>query len=230
MINKINKKITQCDECPRLRKYCTQISKTKKKAYQNETYWGKPVAGFGDTNAKILIIGLAPAAHGANRTGRMFTGDRSGEWLYRALFKAGLAKNSNYYSINDGQELYNTYITAIVKCAPPENKPTKEEIKNCSKFLEQEIDFFLNNQKNKNSHKVIITLGQLAYNEAFKILKSKFNLKIKKIKFSHALVLKISEKITVIASYHPSQQNTFTGVLTEPEFQKIFTLALNALS
>jgi len=212
-ISEINKSIIRCKQCPRLIEHCKKISKEKRKAYLGETYWGRPVPGFGSTQAKLLVVGLAPAAHGANRTGRMFTGDRSGEWLYRALKKAGFSNQANSTSRDDGLQLIDTYITAVVHCAPPDNKPTTEELKRCSKYLEQEI------QATKNTI-VIVALGQIAYNYVWKIL----NPKLKKPKFSHGVTYQW-KRHHVIASYHPSQQNTFTGKLTETAFDVVFRLA-----
>lgn len=206
--------IIQCKRCPRLREYCQKIGKTKKKAFLNDSYWAKPVPGFGQAQAEICIIGLAPAAHGANRTGRMFTGDRSGLWLYRALHKAELCNQAHSENINDGLRLINTYITSVVHCAPPDNKPTPEEKKNCITHLEEEISLLKN-------VKVYIVLGQIAFNGLWSTLQ----LNEKKPKFSHGLIFKSQTGITIIASYHPSQQNTFTKRLTEPMFDHIFESA-----
>ena len=208
----LNNKIHNCQNCTRLRTYCQKIAKTKRKSFNDQTYWGKPVSGFGDPNAKLVIVGLAPAAHGANRTGRVFTGDNSGLWLYRALYKAGFSNqyhvnHINDANLNDGLVLKNAYITCAVKCAPPDNKPTIKEFEACRPYLHQELDLL----KNK---KVILVLGQLALREVSVYLKQK-------IIFKHGAISKHGD-YTVVCSYHPSQQNTFTKRLTEPMFDKIF--------
>lgn len=207
----LNKSITECNLCTRLRKHCLKIALTKKRSFAQETYWGKPVTGFGDPNASIVIVGLAPAAHGANRTGRIFTGDNSGLWLYRALHKAGLANQAESVSLNDGLVLKKAYVTCSVRCAPPDNKPTPQEFKNCSPYLKSELDLLTNK-------KVIIALGSIAAREVGNYLG-------KKIKFTHGNVTALDD-ITVICSYHPSQQNTFTKRLTEPMFDKVFERAI----
>ncbi len=215
----INDDIIACTRCPRLIKYCKNIGKIKRKSFKNENYWAKPVPSFGDSKAEILIVGLAPAAHGANRTGRMFTGDQSGLWLYRAIFKAGFSNQITSTHSTDNLKLNNILISAVAHCAPPENKPSKIEIENCSQFLKNEI------QSLKNI-KVIITLGKIAFDETNKILKNlKIDLLEKKKKFSHGITQKYENDINVIASYHPSQQNTFTKKLTEPMFDSIFETA-----
>lgn len=219
VLEKINQQITQCKKCPRLRAHCQKIGKEKRKAYAQETYWAKPVPGWGDAKAKLVIVGLAPAAHGANRTGRMFTGDRSGEWLYRALFKSGFANQAESTGKKDGLKLRNVYITAAAKCAPPDNKPTPEELKRCREtFLEKELEVL-------NHAEVYLALGQIAFIELWRA----FQLPPKeRPKFSHSLETKIGDK-ALLLSYHPSQQNTFTKRLTEPMFDRVFQKA-NALS
>jgi uracil-DNA glycosylase len=211
----LKQKISKCNECSRLRTYCENIGNKKRKSYIDQTYWAKPVAAFGNFNAEIVIIGLAPSAHGANRTGQMFTGDQSGVWLYRALHKAGLAKNSEGMIAGQNQ-LIDTYLTTVVKCAPPENKPTREETTTCvSLFLKHELDHL------KNA-KTYVCLGRFAFDELKKILVVDFP-EIKKIKFSHGLKVMLPNDRTILCSYHPSQQNTFTGVLKEADFDDVFT-------
>jgi uracil-DNA glycosylase family 4 len=182
----------------------------------------KPVPGFGDKRGKILIIGLAPAAHGGNRTGRMFTGDRSGEWLYKALYKFGFANQPTSISIDDGLKIKNCYITAIVRCAPPENKPLPEEIRNCNIYLENEIKLL-------KRVKVIITLGQLSFKTTLKTLQELgFRAIDGELKFYHGNEVKLSNgarELILISSYHPSQRNTFTRKLTEEMFEQIFERA-----
>lgn len=208
--------VINCCQCPRLVAWREEIAQTKTKRFSDQIYWGRPVAGFGDSNARLLIIGLAPAGHGSNRTGRMFTGDRSGDWLYRALHKAGFANQPTSVHSRDGLKLTDCYITACVRCAPPQNKPMPKEFRNCRNFLINDIQLLKNVE-------IVIGLGKLAFDHGVKALVEVYNLKLKnKPKFSHATVVKLSSKITLIGSYHPSQQNTFTRKLTEPMFDKIF--------
>lgn len=215
-ISKLNKKIIQCKKCPRLVSHIRKISTQKVKRYYNEKYWGKPLSGFGDSNAELLIIGLAPAAHGGNRTGRMFTGDSSGDWVARVLFENGFATKPTSTNVHDGFSLINAYITAAVKCAPPDNKPTREEINTCSGYLEQEI-LLLKNAK------VIICLGKIAFDAIKQILK------INRQKFFHGNSFPYEDKI-VLCSYHPSRQNTQTGRLTWNQWNKIFLQAKSLLN
>lgn len=187
-------------------------------------YWGKPVPNFGDSRAEVLIVGLAPAAHGANRTSRMFTGDRSGEWLYRALHKAGFANQPTSVNKDDGLQLINCAITATAHCAPPDNKPTNDELENCREYL--------TNSFKALPVKVVIALGGIAWDAALREIDELGwrNLTEKKPKFSHGAQVKLAGGRTLIGSYHPSQQNTFTKRLTEPMFDKVFSLARNYLS
>ncbi len=221
-IDEINSKLISCKLCPRLVNWRQKIAIEKTARFKNWEYWGKPVPGFGDKKGKILIVGLAPAAHGGNRTGRMFTGDRSGEWLYKALYKFGFANQPDSVSIDDGLKLKNCYITAIVHCAPPGNKPLPGEIKNCNVYLESEIKLL-------KQVKVIITLGQLSFKTTLRTLKNLgFELIDGKLKFYHGNKIKLSSgarELILISSYHPSQRNTFTGKLTEKMFDEIFERA-----
>jgi uracil-DNA glycosylase family 4 len=217
-LNKIHKSIVTCNECPRLRKYCQEIAEVKRRAFISETYWGKPIPGFGEPNAQLMIVGLAPAAHGANRTGRIFTGDRSGDWLYRALHKAGFANQPNSTDLKDGLSLQNAYVSCVVRCAPPDNKPNPSELKNCSSFLKQEIEIF-------NHARVWIALGQIAYQALWQILQPK----TRRPAFSHGGEIQLNENQWLLLSYHPSQQNTFTGRLTEPMFDSVFSKAKNLI-
>ncbi|MGB9693227.1 MAG: uracil-DNA glycosylase [Candidatus Kryptoniota bacterium] len=223
-IETLNNEVISCKKCPRLVRWREKIAGEKVARFSNWIYWGKPVTGFGDLNGRLIVIGLAPAAHGANRTGRMFTGDRSGEWLYRTLYKYGFASQPVSYSKNDSLQLYNCYVTAIVRCAPPENKPTPKEIQNCNPFLTRELKLLSN-------LKVIVTLGRMAFDSTIKTIR-KLNLtnRIKFPYFSHGLIFPINDRITIIASYHPSQQNTFTGKLTAPMFDSIFASAAQILN
>ncbi len=216
-LKELSKKIISCQQCPRLLEHCVSVSVKKRLSYQNETYWGKPVPGFGDPKAKLIIIGLAPGAHGANRTGRIFTGDRSGEWLYRALYKAGFSNQAHSLHLGDDLKLLNAYITCIVHCAPPENKPTPVEIKNCRNFLSEELKLL--------SHaKVYLALGRLAYQTFWKTQTSETA-----PAFKHGLEIALPHAKTLLLSYHPSQQNTFTGKLTEPMWDGIFLRARGLL-
>lgn len=215
----LNHAIINCQKCKRLRDYCKKISQEKRSSYKDWNYWSKPVPNFLSTNTKLLIVGLAPSAHGANRTGRMFTGDRSGEWLYRALHKAKRANQAHSEDVQDGLKLLNTSITLIAHCAPPQNKLSREEIQNCHPFLLQTIK--------ETSPQVFLALGQIAFSELKKILKQNFKIiDNENTKFSHGAEILFQDsknrKILLIASYHPSQQNTFTGVLSEKAFDQIF--------
>ena len=213
----LSAQITACESCPRLRKHCLKIAKIKRRSYLEDTYWGKPISGFGDPAARILIIGLAPAAHGANRTGRIFTGDRSGDWLFRALHRAGFANQPTSVHADDGLKLNEVYITCTVKCAPPDNKPTPAEIKRCSSFLSQELESF-------DDSTLLIALGNLAYTELWKTLEKQQGVKKPKPKFGHGKEALLGSR-RILMSFHPSQQNTFTGRLTEPMFDSIFSRA-----
>ncbi len=214
-IKKINHDIINCKKCPRLSKYIREIAKNKVKRFQKEAYWGKPLPGFGDIKAKLLIIGLAPAAHGGNRTGRMFTGDSSGDWLARVLFQHDFANKPSSEKVGDGFYLKNTYITAAVRCAPPQNKPTREEFENCLPYLENELGLLTN-------VKVIVCLGRIAFDSCCKLLE------IKKERFSHGGIIK-HKNFVIISSYHPSRQNTNTGRLSWKQWNSIFQKAKKSL-
>lgn len=209
--------VITCERCKRLRKYCLGIALEKKKAHRDETYWGKPVPDFGDPKARVLIVGLAPAAHGANRTGRMFTGDRSGQWLYRALHRAGFANQSTYERADDGLKLVNCVIAATVRCAPPGNKPLPSEIEACSEYLDR--SFFL-----YRPH-VVVALGGIGWRATFDHLRRKGRWTKALPKFAHGVETKIDSSTIALGTYHPSQQNTFTGRLTEPMLDRIFSRA-----
>ncbi len=215
--DRLNGDIMQCKRCPRLRDHCRDIAITKRRAYQSEEYWGRPVPNFGDPGARLLVIGLAPGAHGANRTGRMFTGDRSGDWLFRALAKAGFANRAESLGRDDGMELLDCAITNACHCAPPLNKPTAEEISHCRCWLDDLLA--------QMRPTVFLALGQLAWKQLVDLALHKEWLTGKRPKFSHCAEVPLAEGRTLIGSYHPSQQNTFTGRLTEEMFDAVFAQA-----
>lgn len=216
-VTRLNRDIVSCQACPRLIKHCQKIASEKRKAYQHETYWGKPVPNFGDTKAQLLIVGLAPAAHGANRTGRMFTGDRSGLWLYRALYRAGFANQAECDSADDGLQLKNAVITSVAHCAPPDNKPTTDEIKACEDFFARTMAIY--------DTKVILALGGIAWNAVIHELKRQGKWTGAKPAFGHGAEVKLADGRILLGSYHPSQQNTFTGRLTEEMLDSVFDRA-----
>jgi uracil-DNA glycosylase family 4 len=213
----LNRQIVRCDSCSRLRDYCREVAAAKRRAYTDCDYWGKPVGNFGDPQARMLIVGLAPAAHGANRTGRMFTGDRSGEWLYRALYKSGFASQPKSLHRDDDLRLIDCAITATCHCAPPGNKPQPQEIANCRRWFEQTIDLL--------DVKVFLALGQIGWRTVVDELRRRGQWTGKLPQFRHAAVTHLEGGRVLIGSYHPSQQNTFTGKLTEPMFDRVFVLA-----
>lgn len=205
--DRLNRRIGACEHCPRLRAHCRTIAVEKRRAYQEWDYWGRPVPNFGDPNARVLIVGLAPAAHGANRTGRMFTGDRSGDWLYRALHKAGFANQPQSERGDDGLQLIDCAITATCHCAPPDNKPTPEEITNCRVWFHETIDLL--------PVRVFVALGQVGWRSVVDDARRRGWWDGAIPRFGHAAVVSLAGGRTLIGSYHPSQQNTFTGRLTE---------------
>jgi uracil-DNA glycosylase family 4 len=213
----LNVSIKTCERCPRLRGYCETIAREKKRAHLDENYWGLPIPNFGDPLAKFVIVGLAPAAHGANRTGRMFTGDRSGQWLYRALHRSGFANQSSHENADDGLELNGCVITAAAHCAPPDNKPLPDELMNCREYLIRTIAI--------HKPKVILALGSIAWVALFHELKREGSWTMARPAFGHGVEVKLPGGLVCIGSYHPSQQNTFTGRLTEAMFDKIFARA-----
>lgn len=215
-LQQLNKRIISCTICPRLTEYRKRISLTKRFMYRDQPYWGKPVPSFGDSEAKILIVGLAPAAHGGNRTGRMFTGDKSGDWLYGALYRNGFANHPNSLKINDGLTIQNIYITAAVHCAPPDNHPNKEEFEACRSYLIEELAIL-------KQLRVVLALGKIAFDSYLTAIQA-LGTKIPspRPKFIHGAQYRLSNEICLFASYHPSQRNTQTGRLTLPMFDSIF--------
>jgi uracil-DNA glycosylase family 4 len=214
-LESLNAEIFACRKCPRLVAWREEVARVKRKAYIDEEYWGKPVTGFGDPKARVLAVGLAPGAHGSNRTGRMFTGDASGRFLYPALYKAGFANQAEAESRSDGLILKDLYITASARCAPPDNKPSPEELNNCQPYLERELEII--------KPKVIVCLGRIAFDRILKILA----IRDSSMKFSHGAFYKLNTDPLITAhwllcSYHPSQQNTSTGKLTVKMFDEIW--------
>ncbi len=202
--------IEQCRLCPRLVEYRERIAREKKREFRDWKYWGKPVPSFGCPDARLLIIGLAPAAHGANRTGRMFTGDQSGRWLFRALHKTGFASQPTWERRDDGLRLNDCYITAVIHCAPPGNKPLPVEVANCSRYFQEELQLL--------KPRVVVALGQIAFHHYLKQVGV-----TPRLKFAHGAVYPLQP--VLIASYHPSRQNTNTGKLTEPMLDAVFAQA-----
>ena len=221
-LTQLEEAICNCKKCPRLVKWTKDVAKEKRKSYENETYWGKPVPGFGDKKPKLLVVGLAPGAHGANRTGRIFTGDRSGEWLFRAMHKAGFANQAESINKKDGLKLTDARVITAVRCAPPDNKPTIKERDTCNKWMDLEWKFI------EKDIKAVVALGSFAWKAAIDILLEQGFLPQDKVKFAHGakcVYLKQNHEITLLASYHPSQQNTFTGRLTEAMLDQVFGTA-----
>jgi uracil-DNA glycosylase family 4 len=214
----VNDQIVACELCPRLITHCRDIAVTRRRAYLDWDYWGRPVPSFGDVAARLLILGLAPGAHGANRTGRMFTGDRSGDFLYRSLHKAGFASQPESRSAQDGLQLSNAWITAAAHCAPPGNKPAPLELLNCRPFLERELEVLTNVQ-------LVVALGKVAFDTYLGILKSRGVIaRLSEFRFGHG-VLYSRLRPALLGSYHPSQQNTSTGKLTQSMLDDIFAHA-----
>jgi uracil-DNA glycosylase len=223
-VQQLHRTITACRKCPRLVRWREQVARHPPRRYLGEKYWAKPLPGFGDPNAHLLIVGLAPAAHGGNRTGRIFTGDRSGDWLYGALYAAGFANQPDSIHRNDGLALTDCYITAAVRCAPPDNKPSRVEFERCRPYLVQELQLFEN-------VRVVIALGKIAF-DSFLLAHQKNGEMVPKPRprFGHGASVVLPNGVTLIGSYHPSQQNTFTGKLTRPMFHSIFARARAALA
>ena len=213
-LDKLNKTIVKCKKCPRLINFIGKISKEKRKQNFNDKYWGKPVPGFGNIDAKLLIVGLAPAAHGGTRTGRAFTGDKSGDFLFKCLHKAKISNQPHSISLNDGLKLKYTYITNVLKCVPPGDKPNIQELNNCSKYF----DFEISNLKNLRT---IIALGKVAFDNCVKFYKKNYNLK-KKIKFIHGKIYDLTDNIKLVACYHPSPRNVNTKLISEKMIVNLF--------
>jgi uracil-DNA glycosylase len=226
-LRKLQNMVIRCRKCPRLVAYLREVSNRKPKRFRDWDYWSKPLPSFGDPEARLLIVGLAPAANGGNRTGRMFTGDRSGEWLFGALYQFGFANQPNSLRRDDGFKLDDCYITAMIRCAPPQNKPLPMEIENCRPYFLKELDLL-------DQVKVIVPLGQIAFTQTLKSLRLK-GYEVPPLAFGHGktYVLRTPNSplrtITLVVTYHPSQQNTQTGRLTKPMFHRIFKMAQKAV-
>jgi uracil-DNA glycosylase family 4 len=217
----LQREIVSCQKCERLRSYCENVAREKRRAYRDWDYWGKPVPSFGDPEARLLILGLAPAAHGANRTGRMFTGDRSGDYLFRALHAAGFASQPESTARGDGLTLKDVYIAASAHCAPPDNKPRPEELRACRGYLERELEML-------KGLKVVVVLGKLAFDNYLSVLRDRGVIKSRAaFRFGHNVEHPLSPLL--ISSYHPSQQNTSTGRLTDQMLLDVFLRARRTL-
>jgi uracil-DNA glycosylase family 4 len=217
-LKKLNEEIVACRKCPRLVAWREEVARVKRKAYQDQEYWGKPVPGFGDPNARVLVVGLAPGAHGSNRTGRNFTGDASGNFLYPALYRAGFANQPTAVSRDDGLVLKDLYIAASARCVPPDNKPTPDELNNCQPYLERDLEIL--------KPKVIVCLGRVAFERILKMS----GIRNSGFRFAHGALYKLNTDplntdYWILCSYHPSQQNTLTGKLTVKMFDEIWTKA-----
>jgi len=224
-LKSIERAIVACRLCPELREYCAQVARERRRAYADEDYWGKPVPPFGDPNARVMLVGLAPGAHGSNRTGRPFTGDASGDFMYPALYRAGFCSQPRAVDRYDGLTLIDCFITSAGRCAPPKNKPTPQQLRNCFPFLLQEFDAL-------PALRVMIGLGSIGFDAILKVLRERgFRFETPPV-FAHGAECTADDgtrQITVIASYHPSRQNTNTGKLTVPMFDAIFTRAKQLL-
>jgi uracil-DNA glycosylase family 4 len=218
-LDALNQRITACERCPRLRAWCAEVARTRRRAYRDETYWGRPVPSFGDPRARVLILGLAPGAHGSNRTGRPFTGDGSGDFLYPVLYEAGFASQPVARSREDGMRLHDLWITSVGRCAPPDNKPTPGELANCTGWLDEEIALL-------TQLRVVVCLGHIAWNGYLQHLRRRGHaVRAAEFLFRHGAEYEMPDGVMLLASYHPSLQNTNTGRLTREMFLDIFARA-----
>ena len=223
-LSRLNRKIVDCTRCPRLVAWREKVGREKRKAFQHEEYWARPVPGFGDPAARLLVFGLAPAAHGANRTGRVFTGDRSGDWLFSALHRAGFANQPRSEHRGDGLRLNDAFVTAAVKCAPPDNRPAPGERRNCAPYARAEVEAL-------RGLRVLLCLGGFGWAQAFRILDSTGReVPRPRPAFGHGAEVALPGGLTVLGSYHPSQQNTFTGRLTEEMLDNVLSRARTLLA
>ncbi len=219
----LHDEVIRCTRCPRLVTYREAVARTKRRQFRDWTYWGRPVPGFGDPRARLFVLGLAPAAHGGNRTGRVFTGDRSGDWLYEALHAFGFANQPTSTHKEDGLRITDCYIAAVVRCAPPDNKPLPDEFETCRPFLMEELRLL-------NRVKVVVALGKIAFDQYLKACRSLgHELPKPALRFGHKVVYRLPWGVTLIGSYHPSQRNTQTGFLTRPMFHAVFRKARTAI-
>jgi uracil-DNA glycosylase family 4 len=217
-LDELTAQIVDCRACPRLVAWREQVARERRAAFRDEEYWGRPIPGFGDPHARMLLLGLAPAAHGGNRTGRVFTGDRSGDWLFAALHRAGFANQPTSVSIDDGLELRDAYVAAAVRCAPPANKPTVDERDTCQPYMERELELL-------GDLRVIVALGGFAWDATWRVLAANGEPTPRpKPRFGHGVEVEAGPYV-VLGCYHPSQQNTFTGKLTEPMLDAVFARA-----
>jgi len=225
-LESISRRVVRCRRCPELRAYCAQVAVEKKRAFSDWTYWGKPVPSFGDPNARVLFVGLAPGAHGSNRTGRPFTGDASGDFLYPALHRAGFSNQATAVHRDDGLRLHDCFITAVVRCAPPHNKPTPDELRRCFPYLLEEFDAL-------ERLRVVVAFGSIAFDGCVRLLRERgYALDPPRPVFAHgaeATARRGAREIVFLSSYHPSRQNTNTGKLTAKMFDAIFTRAKDLL-
>jgi uracil-DNA glycosylase family 4 len=231
-LERICRDVVACEQCPRLRDYCREVATSKRRAYRDWNYWGRPVPGFGDTGARLWVLGLAPAAHGGNRTGRVFTGDSSGDWLFRALHAHGFAALPTSVSRDDGQELRDAWVSAAARCAPPDNRPLPEELARCSGYLEREL-------RALPDLRLLLPLGKIAFDAALRLLDGAgFVVPRPRPQFGHGTRYKLMPRtssalarpLTVLASYHPSRQNTQTGKLTRQMLDEVFAAARRILN
>ena len=217
-LSTIRRQVISCQRCPRLRAYCARVAREKRAAFRHEEYWGRPVPGFGDRHARVLVLGLAPAAHGANRTGRVFTGDGSSDFLMQAMHRAEFANLPTSRTARDGLKLKDAYISAVVRCAPPENKPTRREIANCQGYLESELTAL-------GRVRVVVALGKVAFDAYWRLVAGHDVAPTPKPRFAHGLVFQADGVPILVGSYHPSRQNTNTGKLTATMLADVFRKA-----
>jgi uracil-DNA glycosylase family 4 len=215
---RVARDVVRCERCPRLRRWCREVARTKVKRFRDEEYWGRPVPGFGDPRARLLVVGLAPAAHGGNRTGRVFTGDRSGDFLFAALHRAGFARQPGSAARDDGQRLRDCYIAPVARCAPPANKPRPAEIARCREYLLREWALL-------NRVRAVLVLGRIAMDGFLAMLREAGRPLPRRLDFAHGAVHDLGEGVRLFCSYHVSQQNTFTGRLTPPSFDAVLRKA-----
>lgn len=222
LISNLNNKITKCTKCGRLVTFRRKIAKAKRKQFIHETYWGKPITGYGDIKAKLLLVGLAPAAHGGNRTGRVFTGDRSADFLFKCLYKAKLSNQPTSEYRNDGLKLYNTYITTALKCVPPGDKPTPKELDTCFNYFRKEIDIL-------KEVKIIVALGKIAFDACFRFYKNDYFLKNSDYIFGHGAKYKLPNKKILVGCYHPSPRNVNTKRIDVEKMVKLLNNVKNLI-